>query len=155
VRRFREEARTAGSLTHPGIAAVFDYGESAPTRTGAIGEPGGSVSYLVMELVPGEPLSSFLADGVGLGSRRTLVYLSQAARALHAAHLRGVIHRDVKPANVLVTPDDRVKITDFGIARPQDHEPLTATGQVMGPLTISPPNWPEVTKPPPNRTSTP
>lgn len=136
VRRFREEARTAGSLTHPGIAGVFDYGESAPARAGEDSAPGSSasVSYLVMELVPGDPLSAILAQepGVGLDPERTLDLLAQASRGLHAAHLRGVIHRDVKPANLLVTPEDRVKITDFGIARPHDHEPLTATGQVMG-----------------------
>jgi serine/threonine-protein kinase len=118
--RFRAEARTAGGLTHGSIAAVFDYGE--------IGE----LAYLVMELVDGEPLSALLAREGALGIDATLDLVAQAARALHAAHLRGVVHRDVKPANLLITPDFRVKVTDFGIARPRDHEPLTATGQVMG-----------------------
>jgi serine/threonine protein kinase len=118
--RFRAEARTAAGLSHGGIAAVYDYGE-------VLGS-----AYLVMELVPGEPLSQMIADEGALGTDRTLQIVSQAARALHAAHRHGVIHRDIKPANLMVTPELRVKVTDFGIARPRDHEPLTATGQVMG-----------------------
>ncbi len=136
-RRFREEARTAGALSHPGIAAVYDYGESPlvpPVTEGAppAAEPEEEISYLVMELVPGEALSAKLSREGALGTDQTLDLVSQTARALHAAHLRGVVHRDVKPANLMVTPERRVKVTDFGIARPQDHEPLTATGQVMG-----------------------
>ena len=123
-RRFRAEARTAGRVPHPGIASVYDYGETSVDGKG--------LAYLVMELVPGEPLSAILAREGALGTDRTLDVVAQAARALHAAHERGVIHRDVKPANLMVTPDGRVKVTDFGIARPDDHEPLTATGQVMG-----------------------
>ncbi len=123
-RRFRAEARTAGRVPHPGIAAVYDYGETFVDGKG--------LAYLVMELVPGEALSAILAREGALGIDRTLDVVAQAARALHAAHERGVIHRDVKPANLMVTPDGRVKVTDFGIARPDDHEPLTATGQVMG-----------------------
>ncbi len=119
-RRFRVEARTAAKLSHGGIAAVYDYGEALGT------------SFLVMELVPGEPLSALIGREGALGTDRTLNYLAQTARALHAAHLCGVVHRDVKPANIMITPDGRVKMTDFGIARPHDHEPLTATGQVMG-----------------------
>jgi len=137
VRRFRAEARTTSGLPHNGIAAVYDYGE---TRVGADGQSPASaedrdadpVAYLVMELVPGEALSSTLSRDGALGSDRTLDLVAQAGRALHAAHQRGVIHRDIKPANLMVTPDGRVKVTDFGIARPLDHEPLTATGQVMG-----------------------
>ena len=118
--RFRAEARTAAALSHGGIAAVYDYGEVAGS------------AYLVMELVPGDPLSAMIADEGALGSERTLSIVSQAGRALHAAHQHGVIHRDIKPANLMITPELRVKVTDFGIARPRDHEPLTATGQVMG-----------------------
>jgi serine/threonine-protein kinase len=118
--RFRAEARTAAALSHGGIAAVYDYGEARGS------------AYLVMELVPGEPLSAMIANEGALGTDRTLQIVSQAARALHAAHRHGVIHRDIKPANLMVTPELRVKVTDFGIARPRDHEPLTATGQVMG-----------------------
>jgi eukaryotic-like serine/threonine-protein kinase len=118
--RFRAEARTAAALSHGGIAAVYDYGE-------VLGS-----AFLVMELVPGEPLSAMIADQGALGTDRTLQIVSQAARALHAAHRHGVIHRDIKPANLMITPELRVKVTDFGIARPRDHEPLTATGQVMG-----------------------
>jgi len=137
VRRFRAEARTTSGLPHNGIAAVFDYGE---TRVGGDGQspaPYGDddadpVAYLVMELVPGEALSGILSREGALGPERTLDLVAQAARALHAAHRSGVIHRDIKPANLMVTPDGRVKVTDFGIARPLDHEPLTATGQVMG-----------------------
>jgi serine/threonine-protein kinase len=137
VRRFRAEARTTSGLPHNGIAAVYDYGE---TRVGADGQSpapyedqdADPVAYLVMELVPGEALSSILSRDGALGSELTLDLVAQAARALHAAHLKGVIHRDIKPANLMVTPEGRVKVTDFGIARPLDHEPLTATGQVMG-----------------------
>jgi hypothetical protein len=118
--RFRAEARTAAMLSHGGIAAVYDYGES------------NGASFLVMELVPGEPLSAMIAREGALGSDRTLQIVGQAARALHAAHRHGVVHRDIKPANLMITPELRVKVTDFGIARPRDHEPLTATGQVMG-----------------------
>lgn len=134
-KRFRAEARTAASLPHNGIAAVFDYGETTvgPDGVSPSADPvqGDGIAYLVMELVPGEALSAILTRGA-LGIERTLSLLAQAARALHAAHAKGVIHRDVKPANLMVTPEGRIKVTDFGIARPVDHEPLTMTGQVMG-----------------------
>jgi eukaryotic-like serine/threonine-protein kinase len=120
--RFRAEARTVAGLSHSGIAAVYDYGE-------AFGS-----AYLVMELVPGESLSATIAREGALGTGRTLMVVAQAARALHQAHVHGVIHRDVKPSNLMITPDLRVKITDFGIARPRDHDPLTATRHVMGTL---------------------
>jgi serine/threonine protein kinase len=118
--RFRAEARTAAALSHGGIAAVYDYGESQ------------GAAYLVMELVPGEALSAMISREGALGTDRTMQIVAQSARALHAAHRHGVIHRDIKPANLMITPELRVKVTDFGIARPRDHEPLTATGQVMG-----------------------
>jgi serine/threonine-protein kinase len=120
VARFRNEARHAASLAHPGIAGVFDYGE-------ADGTP-----YLVMELVPGEPLSAILAARGRLSADETLDVVGQAARALDAAHEGGVIHRDVKPGNILICPDGTVKLTDFGIARAADAVPLTQTGTVLG-----------------------
>jgi serine/threonine-protein kinase len=120
VERFRGEARHTAGLAHANIAGVFDYGEGEGT------------SYLVMELVPGEPLSALLAREGRLPADRTLDIVAQAARGLDAAHQGGVIHRDVKPGNILVCPDGGVKLTDFGIARAADAVPLTQTGTVMG-----------------------
>ena len=120
LERFRAEARHAALVNHEGIASVFDYGE----ETGS--------AYLVMELVPGEALSTRLERDNKLSSDTVLDYISQTASALQAAHAAGLVHRDIKPGNLLITPDGRVKITDFGIARIADQVPLTATGQVMG-----------------------
>jgi serine/threonine-protein kinase len=120
LERFRAEARHAALVNHEGIANVYDYGE----------EDGSA--FLVMELVPGEPLSSILEREHTLPPDRVLDVVAQTAMALQAAHAAGLVHRDIKPGNLLVTPDGRVKITDFGIARITDQVPLTATGQVMG-----------------------
>lgn len=120
LQRFRAEARHTALLNHVGIANVFDYGE----------EDGSA--YLVMELVPGQPLSSMLEHEQVLSPDRTLSIIAQTARALAPAHAQGLVHRDIKPGNLLITPDFRVKITDFGIARLADQVPLTQTGQVMG-----------------------
>ncbi|MFF0910703.1 protein kinase [Microbacterium enclense] len=120
LERFRAEARHAALVNHEGIASVFDYGE----------EDGSA--FLVMELVPGEALSTILERETTLSTDKTLDIVAQTAAALHAAHAAGLVHRDIKPGNLLITPDGRVKITDFGIARIADQVPLTATGQVMG-----------------------
>ena len=120
LERFRAEARHAALVNHEGIANVFDYGE----------EDGSA--FLVMELVPGEALSTILERERTLTTDRVLDIVAQTANALHAAHSAGLVHRDIKPGNLLITPDGRVKITDFGIARIADQVPLTATGQVMG-----------------------
>ena len=120
LERFRAEARHAALVNHEGIANVFDYGE----------EDGSA--YLVMELVPGEALSAILERERVLSTDRVLDIVAQTAAALQAAHAAGLVHRDIKPGNLLITPDGRVKITDFGIARIADQVPLTATGQVMG-----------------------
>jgi hypothetical protein len=120
LERFRAEARHAALVNHEGIANVFDYGE----------EDGSA--FLVMELVPGEALSTILERERVLATDRVLDIVAQTANALHAAHSAGLVHRDIKPGNLLITPDGRVKITDFGIARIADQVPLTATGQVMG-----------------------
>ncbi|MEU4442582.1 serine/threonine-protein kinase [Actinosynnema sp. NPDC050801] len=126
LNRFRIEARTTASLNHPGIAAVHDYGETASIPDGPE-----DTAYLVMELVEGEPLAAIIARG-RLGADRTLDVLEQAGNALQAAHERGLVHRDVKPGNILVTPTGTVKITDFGIAKAADAAPVTHSGMVMG-----------------------
>lgn len=120
LQRFRAEARHTALLNHPGVANVYDYGED-----------NGS-AYLVMELVPGEPLSNIIDRDRMLPVDDVLNYIGQTARALAAAHAQGLVHRDIKPGNLMITPEKRVKVTDFGIARVADQVPLTATGQVMG-----------------------
>ncbi|RGE18542.1 protein kinase [Leucobacter sp. wl10] len=120
LERFRAEARHAALVNHEGIANVFDYGEEQGS------------AYIVMELVPGEPLSAIIEREGRLPANRVLGIVAQTATSLQAAHDAGLVHRDIKPGNLLITPEGRVKITDFGIARIADQVPLTATGQVMG-----------------------
>lgn len=118
--RFRTEGRITAGLSHPGIAQVYDYGEQ------------NGRAFLIMELVPGQPLSQLLREHGPLGPDQTLDVLGQAAQALAAAHARGVVHRDIKPGNLLVTAEGKVKLTDFGIARGDTSVTLTQTGMVMG-----------------------
>jgi serine/threonine-protein kinase len=120
IERFRTEAKSAALVEHEGIANVYDYGEDT------------NAAYLVMELVPGESLSRIIEREKKLPDTRVLDIMAQTSRALGAAHARGLVHRDIKPGNLLITPDGKVKITDFGIARVGDQVPLTKTGQVMG-----------------------
>jgi len=125
--RFHAEARHTAALSHPGIAAIYDYSDGSATDGG-----GGTTPFIVMENVPGEPLSALLAREGALSEDHTLDVISQASLALQAAHDAGVIHRDVKPGNILLQPDGVVKITDFGISRATNSVPLTATGAIMG-----------------------
>jgi eukaryotic-like serine/threonine-protein kinase len=132
--RFRAEAQHAAALSHPHIAAVYDYGE-----TEAADGSGETLAYLVMELVEGEPLSAVLRRETRLDAPATLDVLQQTASALAEAHRVGLVHRDVKPGNILVRGDGSVKITDFGIAWSAGSVPLTRTGQVIGtPQYLSP-----------------
>jgi serine/threonine protein kinase len=125
--RFRAEARHAGQLNHPGIAAVYDYGETD------------AAAFLVMELVSGRPLSELMVQQPALSAPAKLSILAQVADALQAAHEAGVVHRDVKPGNLMVRPDGTVKVTDFGIARALTSAPLTDHGQMIGtPAYVSP-----------------
>jgi serine/threonine-protein kinase len=124
--RFRTEARLAAGLTHPNVAVLHDYGETTPVRGGD------RQVYLVMELVEGEPLSAVLQRERRLTPERTLDVLRQAAAGLAGAHAAGVVHRDVKPGNVLVGTDGTVKITDFGIAWSAGNANVTRTGHVVG-----------------------
>jgi hypothetical protein len=126
VDRFRAEARRTAALSHPGIASVFDYGETGDP------ENEGTTAYLVMELVEGEPLSALLAREGRLSPAHALDVLAQAALALDSAHLAGVVHRDVKPSNLLLRRDGVVKVTDFGIAHAADEAPRTEAGLVVG-----------------------
>ncbi|SFP68849.1 serine/threonine protein kinase [Geodermatophilus dictyosporus] len=123
--RFRTEAQLTGRLQHRNIAALHDYGE-------LLSDDGELCAYLVMELVDGEPLSALLAREPRLAPERVLDVVGQTAAALAAAHAAGVVHRDVKPGNVLLGRDGSVKITDFGIAWSAASAPLTRTGQVVG-----------------------
>jgi serine/threonine-protein kinase len=132
--RFETEARNAAALHHPNVASVFDFGELPAAETGGVPRP-----YLVMELVRGQPLSALLRGGEPMLPDTAADLAAQTADGLAAAHDLGIVHRDVKPANLLVTPDRVVKITDFGIARAADAVALTQTGQVIGtPQYLSP-----------------
>jgi serine/threonine-protein kinase len=119
--RFRAEARHAAALSHENIAQVHDYGEAA----------GGQPPYLVMELVDGASLDAVLAGGP-LDATRTMDIVAQTAAGLQAAHAAGMVHRDIKPGNLLLTPRGTVKITDFGIAHTVDSASVTATGELIG-----------------------
>jgi serine/threonine-protein kinase len=119
--RFRKEARNAGALSNPHVAQVYDYGLSGPN-----GSP-----YLVMEYVDGPSLADILAVDP-IEPVRALDVIAQAAEGLAAAHKAGVIHRDIKPGNILISCEGRVKVTDFGIAHAAGQAPVTGPGLVMG-----------------------
>jgi eukaryotic-like serine/threonine-protein kinase len=123
--RFRNEARHTAALSHPNIASVYDYGETTDAQ-------GQNLAFLVMEFVDGQPLVSILHEEGRLPVDWTLPVLVQAADGLSAAHRAGVIHRDIKPGNLMVRADGVVKLTDFGIAQARDATPLTRTGMVVG-----------------------
>jgi tRNA A-37 threonylcarbamoyl transferase component Bud32 len=126
VARFKNEARAAGRLAHPNIVAIYDYGEDDDS------------AFIVMEYVAGTPLAALLQQGQPAELQRARGWMLQILRGLAYAHKKGVTHRDVKPANVLIEPGDGVKVTDFGIAR-IDQSTLTASGSVIGtPSYMSP-----------------
>jgi serine/threonine-protein kinase len=120
VARFRQEAQAAASLSHPNIVSVFDFGIDA-------GGP-----YIVMEYVDGEDVATLLARNGPLPPRQAARLAAEVAHALAAAHTRGIVHRDVKPGNVLVSADGRVKVADFGIARALADARLTLPGVTLG-----------------------
>jgi eukaryotic-like serine/threonine-protein kinase len=127
VERFLREARSVAQLTHPNIVTVIDRGEQD-------GRP-----YIVFEYVEGENLKQLVARQGALPVPQALDLALQVARALEAAHDRGVVHRDVKPQNVLLAEEGRAKVTDFGIARARDTEGLTITGTILGTSDYIPP----------------
>jgi len=117
VARFRREARTAAALSHPNLVGVYDYSEE------------GERPYLVMQFVPGENLAALKERGEGVDRDQLARELLEALDHIHAA---GILHRDVKPANVIVEPGGTAKLIDFGIALPRDATALTSTGLVLG-----------------------
>ena len=120
LKRFRNEAKNAAGLTHPNLAQIFDYGDHD------------GIAFLVMEFVDGEPLSSILEKERTISEVRVVHILQQTSKGLAVAHAAGVMHRDIKPGNLLIFGNDDVKITDFGVSRGTGQTTLTATGMVMG-----------------------
>jgi len=119
IERFRTEARAAGRLQHPGIVSVYDFGEDK------------GISFLAMEYVDGKPLHAIVREGVPADPALIARWMTQLLQALDYAHRQGVVHRDIKPGNLLVTADQRVKIADFGVAR-LDAGSVTHFGTVVG-----------------------
>ncbi len=118
--RFRQEAQAAASLSHPNVVTVYDYGE----------DPSGP--YIVMELVDGEDLATILRRSGALPPRQVARIGAAVARALAAAHARGIVHRDIKPGNILIGRDGQVKVADFGIARAIAEAQMTLPGMTLG-----------------------
>jgi Serine/threonine protein kinase len=119
--RFLREAQAAGILSHPNIVTVHDVGEDSATST----------SFIAMEYVEGKNLKQLVTEKTTFGFERIAEIIGQVAEALDYAHRRGIVHRDVKPANIIITPEGQVKITDFGIAKIEKSN-LTTTGQFLG-----------------------
>ena len=133
--RFRAEAHTLATLQHPGVVDVYDYGEMPlPQRGGADGTESGAteLAYVVMAYVEGEPLSRRIERAGRLSPAMTMSIVAQVADALHAAHAAGVVHRDVKPDNILINSDGRAVLVDFGVAHTPTTQGLTAVQDVIG-----------------------
>jgi serine/threonine-protein kinase len=120
--RFKQEARSAGSLSHPNIVPVYDYGTDGTD----------GVQFIVMQLIEGQDLSSILRERTVLTTDDAVKVAIGVASALEVAHRRGIVHRDVKPGNILITDDGDVKVTDFGIARAVSEASMTVTGTTLG-----------------------
>ena len=119
--RFLREAQAAGILSHPNIVTIHDVGE----------DPSSQTAFIAMEFVEGKNLKQLLQEKTPFGWERVAEIIGQAAEALDYAHRRGIVHRDVKPANIIITPEGGVKITDFGIAKIEQSN-LTTEGQFLG-----------------------
>jgi serine/threonine-protein kinase len=126
IERFYHEARISGTLSHPNIVTLFDIGEER------------GIPYLAMEYVEGETLAALIDRGERFAPEKVIALVSQIASAIDYAHTKGVIHRDIKPSNLILHDGERVKVTDFGIAKMMDTE-MTAQGQMLGtPSYMSP-----------------
>jgi len=120
LERFRQEARAVAKLSHPNVVAVIDAGED------------GGYPYIVFEYVEGETLKTRINRIGALDTQEALAYAIEIARALTVAHARKMIHRDIKPQNVMIDAEGRAKLTDFGISRQLEQDGMTATGRVLG-----------------------
>src|SRR5882757_1539021 len=120
LERFRQEARAVAKLSHPNVVAVIDAGEDK-------GHP-----YIVFEYVEGETLKQRISRVGALDAQEALAYAIEIARGLTVAHARRMVHRDIKPQNVLIDAEGRAKLTDFGISRQLEQDGMTATGRVLG-----------------------
>jgi eukaryotic-like serine/threonine-protein kinase len=130
LERFRREARAVAQLNHPHIVTVIDAGEELPPDGAE--HPGQRAPYIVLEYVEGETLKELIRREGALEVPQAIAYAIEIARALGAAHERLIVHRDVKPQNVLISEEGGAKITDFGIARSLTEEGLTVAGRVLG-----------------------
>lgn len=124
IRKFKRESLAAASISHPNIVSIFDVGSETIDDD--------VVHYIVMEYIDGKTLKELINEGGRLPEKRALNYALQIAEALKMAHSKHIVHRDIKSQNIMVTKDDRVKVTDFGIARVADNTTVTATNAVMG-----------------------
>ncbi|WP_240670178.1 serine/threonine-protein kinase [Actinoplanes solisilvae] len=134
--RFRTEARMMAALRHPGIVQVYDYGESAAAG-------GGRLDYLVMEFIEGVSLAKRIEQAGRLSPDETMTVVAQVADALQVAHEAGIVHRDVKPANLLVRPNGSIVLVDFGVARSAAGNGLTGTNVVLGSVNYMAPEQAE------------
>lgn len=124
IRKFKRESLAAASISHPNIVSIYDVGTEKVEDK--------EVHYIVMEYIDGKTLKDLINDEGRLSEKRALNYCIQIAEALKVAHSKHIVHRDIKSQNIMVTRDDRVKVTDFGIARVADNTTVTATNAVMG-----------------------
>ncbi len=131
LERFRREARAVAQLNHPNVVTVIDAGEE-PLPDGELDEGPSGTPFIVLEYVDGETLKSVIRRSGPLEVPQALAYAIEISRALGAAHESQIVHRDVKPHNVLIDPEGGAKITDFGIARSLSEEGLTMAGRVLG-----------------------
>ncbi len=120
IRRFRREAQSAASLSHPNIVSIYDVGKD------------GDLEYIVMEYIEGRNLKEIIREFAPLTTEQTLNLARQLGEALSHAHEHNIIHRDIKPQNILITEDGRAKVTDFGIARAVSAATVTHTGDIVG-----------------------
>lgn len=120
VEKFRQEANSVANLNHPNVVNIYNVGSE------------GNLQYIVMEFVKGRTLKQIIKEKGRLFQDQVINYSEQIARGLQHAHLNGIIHRDIKPQNIMITDDDRVKVTDFGIAKSSESSTITNSGRIVG-----------------------